>query len=105
MQRFAMKSRSECSWVMALVVTLMASAGHAQTVDRSITLQPGWNSVWLDVQPADTDPAAVFAGIPIASVWTPQSRLSEVDFIKDADEPVWNRESWLVYVPPSRIES
>src|SRR5690606_6436658 len=44
-------------------------------------------------------------GIPIASVWTPQGRLSEVDFIQDPNEPVWNRDTWLVHVPRDRVES
>ncbi len=102
-----MKSGSDWKWWVALALAMGAFTGgaEAQTVTRTITLQPGWNSVWLDVAPAERDPETVFAGIPIASVWTPQGRLSEVDFIQDPNEPVWNRDTWLVHVPRDRVES
>lgn len=45
-------------------------AGAAHEVTQTIELQPGWNSIFLEVQPASNDTVSVFNGLPISSVWT-----------------------------------
>lgn len=55
--------------------------------------------------PPDPTAEAVPASLPIESVWRHQTRLTSVDFIHDATEPVWNQDQWLVHVPTNRIES
>jgi hypothetical protein len=86
---------------LALVGALRAAPLHTQT----FTLQPGWNSLWLEVQPANNDASAVFAGLPLESAWTFQARLSAVQFIEDPNEAVWNRSSWRMYLPTNRLDS
>ncbi len=92
-------------WLVALACVIAAPWAGAQTVTQSLTLRPGWNSVWLEVQPTDNSVEAVFGGLPLESVWTYQARLSAVQFIEDPAEPVWNRSSWRVFVPTNRFES
>ena len=72
----------------------------AQEVTQTFTLQPGWNAVWLEVQPADNAPAAVFAGLPVASVWTRLERVSSADFIQNVSEETFNRAGWQRWLPP-----
>lgn len=78
----------------------------AQTATQTFTLHPGWNSLWLEVQPAGNAVTNVFPpGLPIGSVWTFNPKVSPVDFIQSQTEDLWNVPGWLNYFPPSRPES
>ena len=74
--------------VCLLILGLGLCSGFAQWVTQSITLNPGWNAVFLEVQPANPDCDAVFAGIPVESVWAWNRRYSSVQFIQDAAQLV-----------------
>lgn len=76
-----------------------------QNVTQSIVLQPGWNSVFLEVTPEDDTPETIFNGVDIDSVWSFNGRSATVDFVQDPAEPVWNRDAWLMFVPVARPES
>jgi hypothetical protein len=92
--------RNVCLFLLALPLAV-----HAQTASQSFNLQAGWNSIWLEVTPTNTDIAAVFDALPLDAVWTFQRRLSAVDYIQNVNEPLWNRDQWLVHVATNRIES
>ena len=89
----------------ALVCSFAIHSGRAQTITQTITLQPGWNAVWLEVQPADNSTDSVFANLPIASAWTRAERLSSVEFIQDPSEATFNGAGWLGWFHPSRPEA
>ena len=93
------------AWLAVMLAWMPGRALAAETVTQTIALRAGWNSVYLEVSPTNPAPAAVFAGLPVKAVWTPQSRRTSVDFISDPNEPVWNRAEWLVHVPTNRVES
>lgn len=78
---------------------------RGQLLTQTFTLAPGWNSVWLEVEPTNNAVGAVFDGVPLDSVWSFQARLSAVQFIENREEAVWNRSSWRVHVPTNRVES
>ncbi len=42
---------------------------YAQCVEQSFDLQTGWNSVYLEVDPAPNDADLLFEGLPIEAVW------------------------------------
>jgi hypothetical protein len=86
-----------------LALSLNSAAG--QSVVQSITLQPGWNAVHLEVLPEDNSADAVFAALPAGSVWTRTERLSSADFIQNASEQNFNSAEWLRWFPSSRPES
>jgi hypothetical protein len=89
-----------------LAVTWAAvTMATAQTITESFTLQPGWNAIWLRVQPQVVSVAEVFSDVPVESVWTLRESLSSVEFIENPNEPVWNKSKWLVHIPTNRIES
>ena len=48
----------------ALLVCGKAGQVQAQWRDQTITLQPGWNAVFLEVQPQPRASEAVFASLP-----------------------------------------
>jgi len=83
-----------------MVVSTFLSLAYAATTTQEIQLQPGWNSVFLEVEPQSTVPADVFAGITgLQSVWMWNPQLSTVEFIQDPDLLVPELPQWLVYFP------
>jgi hypothetical protein len=85
--------------VCLLILGLGLCRGFAQWVTQTITLNPGWNSVFLEVQPANPDCDAVFAGVPVESVWAWNRRYSSVQFIQDSTQLVPGQPDWLTYLP------
>jgi hypothetical protein len=77
----------------------------AQSVTQTVTLQPGWNAIYLEVQPTNNASATVFANLPLAGVWTRAERLSSVDYIQNASEAAFNEPAWLRWFPPHRPEA
>ena len=73
---------------------LVLGASHAQTTTQSLNMKPGWNAIYLEVQPEPSDCDTVFGDLPVESVWFWNGRYSSVQFIQDADElepggPTW----------------
>jgi hypothetical protein len=94
------------SFPLALALAVLsANCARAQLVTQTFALRAGWNSIWLDVEPTNSAVGAVFAGAPLVSLWTFADRTTSVDFIEDPNEPVWNRDRWLLHVPTNRLES
>jgi hypothetical protein len=92
-------------WLVSLCVLAGVARINAQTITQTIVLQPGWNSVWLEVQPQDNQSSAVFNNLPVASVWTRADRSSGVDFIQNPSEEEFNRAEWQRWFPQSRPEA
>jgi len=74
-----------------------------QWISQTITLRPGWNAVFVKVQPEPDECDAVFQGLPIESVWSWNKQLSSVQFIQDTPNP--NQPEWLTYFPQSSVNS
>ena len=93
-------------WAFALATTYIFScATRAQVAQQQVTLHPGWNAVWFEVAPANSDPATVFAGLPIASAWTPGPDATKGQFIQNQTESALQTAEWLGWLPASRPES
>ena len=85
--------------IISAVLTLLVyqtPASIAETT-QTITLHPGWNAVYLEVQPEVRIPATVFRDLPVESVWTWFDRTSSVEFIRDPAEGLWAQPGWSVY--------
>lgn len=89
----------------ALLAALVAPSARAQSLTQEFLLQPGWNALWIEVDPPDRSPDAVFATLPIASVWTWSERVSATDFIQNPETAGWNRAQWLAWFPPDSPEA
>ena len=81
----------------ALILALQVSAwaDSIPTVKQTITLKPGWNAVYLEVQPQTSDLALIFPGLPTGSsiyAWT--GRNDSVQFIQDPSEPPIDNPKW-----------
>ncbi len=74
-------------------------------VTQTFVLQPGWNSVFLEVRPEANEAEAVFGGLPLASAWTWNPAGPKVEFIDDPSEQLVRSPQWLGYFPRPRPES
>lgn len=92
--------------LLLLLCVLQAGRGMAGlSMSQTFNLRAGWNAIWLELTPDNPDVTMVFGSLPLDSVWTFATTASAVDFIQDPNEPVWNRDRWLVHVPLNRPES
>lgn len=87
-----------------ILLTLLATSAGAQTVSQTFQLRNGWNSIWLEVEPTNSEISVVFAGLPVSSVWT-YVPPGAVEFIQDQSEDLFNQPGWLPYFPESRPEA
>ncbi|HET7746727.1 MAG TPA: hypothetical protein VFM29_05475, partial [Vicinamibacteria bacterium] len=101
-----MRSITRLICLTALAVTASSAVvAAAPSYTQTFTLRPGWNSVYLEVEPAARATADVFQGIPVASVWAWEPRRSTVDFIQNPSDGLFNRPGWLGYFPAGRPEA
>ena len=84
---------------------LPLSGAQGQQFTQTVTLKPGWNSVWLEVDPTNRSPAAVFGGLPLASVWTWSERVTATEFIQNPATAGWNKNQWLAWFPTNSPEA
>lgn len=82
-------------------VIMAAAPARAQTADQTLTLSPGWNAVWLEVQPVDANgqaksPADVFNNPAVQVVATPKPMAGLSEFF--ASDPgtitTFNQDEW-----------
>ncbi|MBI2926370.1 MAG: hypothetical protein HYY24_11805 [Verrucomicrobia bacterium] len=85
---------------VSLACCFGALSAAAQWTTQTISLQPGWNAVYLEVQPEPEDCDTVFGGLPVESVWAWNQRFSAVQFIQDPNELLPGQPNWLTYLPP-----
>ena len=85
----------------ALALVAGTVLGHAQWLTQEIPLHPGWNSVYLDVEPARADCESVFTGLPVQSVWMWSQRIARLQFTTDPNQLLPRNPDWLFWLPPS----
>src|SRR5262245_35911476 len=85
-------------WIILVMATVIPAA--AQWTNFTMALRPGWNSIYLEVQPEPRDCDTAFANLPVESVWMWNRRFSTVEFIQEPDSLTPNQPDWLNYVPP-----
>ena len=83
--------------MIALLCGVHTSLG--QWVTQTVSLNPGWNAVFLEIQPASDDCDVLFSGIPVESVWAWNRRYSSVQFIQDVSNLLPGAPDWLTYLP------
>lgn len=94
-------------WMVCVAawVGIFAGASHAEWTTQEIVLQPGWNAVFLLVQPVENGCGQVFADVPVKSVWSWVKRFSSVQFLQNPDELLPEMPDWLTYFPPSHPQA
>lgn len=86
-------------WLFVLLSCLVADAGLNRT--QTINLSAGWNAIYLEVEPTETDPDVLFADTPITKVsgYTPSASSSQ--FTTDPTVNVLGLSGWDTWLPES----
>jgi len=92
------------SLALALAVALLGLPlpAPAQWVQQSIQLRPGWNAVFLEVDPSPEDCDTLFAGLPVESVWDLNRVGDSPQFIQDPSTLIPGASGWLTWYPASQ---
>ena len=101
MWHYTVLQRSLSLCAAALVILFAVSTGALAATTQNITLRPGWNAVYLEVQPEVRTPAEVFKNLPVESVWTWFERTTSIEFIRNPSEGLWAQPGWSVYTTAS----
>lgn len=99
-----MSALVRCLRAVALL-TLAALPFAANASQQVVTLQPGWNAIYLELQPEQRDIATVFAGLPIASVWRWRPDADGAQFVRDPSEGLENLSGWFAWFPQPRPDA
>ncbi len=91
--------------VFVLVLLAFVLPCSAQWMTQQVDLKPGWNAIYLNVQPAAESIDALFEGQPVESVWMWNKRFSTIDFDVDPNTLLPDDPHWLVWFPASNPES
>lgn len=88
-------------FLVALVAScIVITNARAQWLTQSLDLVPGWNAVYLEVQPYPDWTDNVFSNTPVQSVWKWTRRFTTIQFEKDPSETTVQDPHWQVWFPP-----
>ena len=73
----------------------------AQWRTQQIPLVPGWNAVYLEVQPEPRSCDEIFGNRPVQSIWKWDRRFSTIQFNLDPATLLPENPDWLMWLPPS----
>jgi hypothetical protein len=91
--------------LLCALTTMLATMrfAAAEPVSQVVTLEAGWNAVFFEVEPSNTDPAVVFASLEAAdnllSVWTWNPNGGTVEFIQNPVQLIPSSPQMLNYQP------
>ena len=104
-----------------------AATTDAATTTQTFLLQAGWNAIYLEVEPINTSPLVNIAppnedpvmvhekstmevvfgslqcGKCLENVWTWNTPTSQIDYIVDPSEGLWDAPGWRRYIPEQNV--
>ncbi|MBN2508592.1 MAG: hypothetical protein JXQ71_18100 [Verrucomicrobia bacterium] len=87
--------------IATVLLSYLACPCGAQWLTQHIPLVPGWNAVFLEVQPEPRACEEVFKNMPIESVWKWDRRFSTMQFNLDPAVLLPEAPDWRVWLPPT----
>ncbi|MCX7554065.1 hypothetical protein OS175_09260 [Marinicella sp. S1101] len=92
--------------VVAFVLSFSTVAnGAVANMQQSFELKPGWNAIYVELEPNQNRIEDIFSGIPIKSVWRWIPDKLGGDFIQDPAEGLLSVDGWFGYFPEPRPEA
>ena len=90
-----------------LLAGFAAAAPARGAVEREqvIPLQSGWNAVFLEVYPAQPDPAVLFSGAPVDMAASLHAASSTAQFIANPGADLFRRAGWGVWYSEERPDA
>jgi hypothetical protein len=86
------------TWLLVCLLTGTSISLNAQWSTQTIQLRPGFNAVFLEVEPEDNRCESVLAGLPVDTVWRWNRRFNAVQFISDPNKLIQEPDAWLVWM-------
>lgn len=87
--------------IICVVALTLPGLLHAQWVQQTISLKPGWNAVFLEVDPDPQQCDVLFSGLPVESVWDFNRSVNSPQFVQDASTLLPNTAAWLCWFAPT----
>ena len=104
-----MRNNKNSFWLSLVFLVLLSVSqfGLAATasMQQSIELKPGWNAIYVELEPINNDINSIFAGVPVSSVWRWLPKEKGQDFIQDPAEGLLSLDGWFGYFPEPRPEA
>lgn len=92
--------------VLALVIVLLAQTVRAaNTRTQTLQLEAGWNAVFLEIYPADSDPATVFGNTPVDIAAAFYDSGSSAQFMTDPGTDLFHLGGWAVWYSNKRPDA
>jgi hypothetical protein len=85
--------------LVAVAASAIAVSSHAQWRTQTVSLNPGWNAIYLEVQPEPSLLDWVFTNSAIESVWKWDRRFSHIQYVTDPYTLLPEDPHWLVWLP------
>ncbi len=89
--------------VLGLVGARTGSGGMLRT--QTVELQTGWNAVYLELDPTQTDPATLFAGQPVDVVASFVAPAKGAQFVRNPTASLLSSFGWSVWYAPARSDA
>ena len=92
--------------LLAATALMLTDSAWSQWTKQEIVLRPGWNAVFLYVQPEPSDCDTLFASAPftVESVRAYNSAFSSVQYIQDMNSLIPSDPPWIAWVPSNATE-
>ena len=104
-----MCSQSKYKWFIIFVISCLfiTSSGNAATasMQQTFTLKPGWNAIYVEVEPTVNSIESIFSSVPVASVWRWIPKNIGKEFILDPAEGLLSLDGWFGYFPEPKPEA
>lgn len=95
-----MKTLFRGIWIGWIALVLCALNLNAQWQQQVIHLKPGWNAVFLEVDPVPSISEKAFEGMPVRSAWMWDRPGQVVDYVDNLASLVPGKSEWRIYLPP-----
>lgn len=95
---------ASAAWLFALPPTASAENSSAQFTQR-LELRTGWNAVYLEVDPLEPGPNALFAGLPVDVVAAYLPSPGGAQFVENPQADLLRAYGWSVWYAPHRADA
>lgn len=96
--------RAAIMWVLGFLGVLDLEAAQVRRT-QTIQLKPGWNSVFLEVQPDERNPEVLFSRLPVDTVACFALGPMQGQFIRNPGDAPWREEGWTTWHAATKAES
>lgn len=91
--------------VLSAVPTLQEATAQGLQRTQTIPLKKGWNAVYLEVEPAQFEPAELFGGTPVDIVATYFASGAATQFVSNPDVDLFKNLGWAVWYAGDRPDA